>query len=190
MNKKSLGFDRVNEVVKSAHKGQLGVYLVAVVSCDSKFLASGRSYLGRVFKVTRVDNARVGCTYQGMVSPKMADGETFVPTAPKGMFWLDYPFFKQGIKSGKKFLSLCYRPSDERTKFVSEYIIDGHKATDAEVALMEQYMSKSSRNMSRTQAAVGVSVEDETRVVQYDVNDIAYIGFSKDDAIDEFEGVF
>lgn len=188
MKKNGLGFACIDSFVKATRKGQLGVYLVAVVSCDSKFKASGRQWLGRVFKVTLVSNARLGCTFEGKTNAMLGNGEHYVSGPLNGMIWLDFPYFKQGIKSGKIVLSLCYRACDARTTFDSYYILDGRLATAAEVALIESDM-RSSGGESKKQANMGIENKKQTKVVQYDVNDIIHLSTTKDDAIDAYNGV-
>jgi hypothetical protein len=186
MKKISYGYQLTKSVVDETRKGQLGICVVALTSCDNKLLASGRHYIGRIQKATIITNARLGVKYENMVSVK-GDGSAFVPSKPNGMTWIEYPYFKQADRSGKIYLSINYRECDERTKFKSVYLLDGEVATDEDVERFEAYF-KGGSSYSKKQAAAGVVNEHEqTKVVQYDVNDIAYIGTDKKAAEDRFE---
>ena len=177
-------YNLVKSIVDGFKRGQLGIFLVSEVSCDNKFLARGRQYVGRVSKVTIISNARLGASYEGMVSAKCDGKVKFTPSKPSGMTWIDYPYFKQSDKSGKIYLSLNYRPCDERTKFESYYILDGHVATPAEAEDIEGCMKSSRSGYSAKQGALGVADEcAQTRVVQYYVDDVHYIGRSKAEAV-------
>ena len=177
-------YNLIKSVVDDFKKGQLGIFLVSEVSCDNKFLAHGRQYVGRVSKVTMISNARLGASYEGMVSAKCDGKVKFTPSKPSGMTWIDYPYFKQADKSGKIYLTLNYRPCDERTKFESYYLIDGHVASVAEVAAIESCMKSSGSGYSAKQSALGVADEcAQTRVVQYYVDDVRYVGNNKSEAM-------
>lgn len=177
-------YNLIKSIVDGFKRGQLGIFLVSEVSCDNKFLSCGRRYIGRVSKVTMISNARLGVSYEGMVSAKCDGKVKFTPSKPSGMTWIDYPYFKQSDKSGKIYLSLNYRPCDERTKFESYYILDGHVATPAEVEDIEGCMKSSRSGYSAKQGAIGVADEcAQTRVVQYYVDDVHYIGRSKAEAV-------
>lgn len=177
-------YNLIKSIVDGFKRGQLGIFLVSEVSCDNKFLSCGRRYVGRVSKVTMISNARLGVSYEGMVSAKCDGKVKFTPSKPSGMTWIDYPYFKQSDKSGKIYLSLNYRPCDERTKFESYYILDGHVATPAEVEDIEGCMKSSRSGYSAKQGAIGVADEcAQTRVVQYYVDDVHYIGRSKAEAV-------
>ena len=177
-------YNLIKSIVDGFKRGQLGIFLVSEVSCDNKFLSCGRRYVGRVSKVTMISNARLGVSYEGMISAKCDGKVKFTPSKPSGMTWIDYPYFKQSDKSGKIYLSLNYRPCDERTKFESYYILDGHVATPAEVEDIEGCMKSSRSGYSAKQGAIGVADEcAQTRVVQYYVDDVHYIGRSKAEAV-------
>ena len=178
-------FENSFNVINGLFKGQMGVYIVVRSSQDNKLLAGGRGYMGRIEKVTVVENARIGCAYENKVSA-MAD-EKFVPQARRGFTWLQYPIFEISDKKQETYVTFNYRPCDTRTKFNSCYLLDGRLATDAEVEEFKQYFKKSG-SYSKTQAAVGITNEEEqTKVVRYRINDIAYVGTNKGDAYRIYE---
>jgi len=188
MKKISYGYQLTKSVVDETRKGQLGICVVALTSCDNKLLAGGRHYIGRIHKATIITNARLGVKYENMVSAK-GDGSVFTPSKPSGMTWIDFPYFKQADRSGKIYLSINYRECDERTKFKSVYLLDGDIATDEDVRRFKTYF-KGGSGYSKKQAAAGVVNEcEQTKVVQYDVNDIAYIGTDKKSAEETFEDI-
>ena len=174
-------------IINGLFKGQMGVYIVVRSSQDNKLLAGGRGYIGRIEKVTLVENARIGCSYEGKVNA-MTD-EKFVPQARRGFTWQNYPIFEISDKKQEMYVTFNYRPCDERTKFKSFYLLDGHLASDAEVAEFKQFFKKSS-SYSKTQAAAGITNEcEQTKVVRYRINDIDYVGVSKGDAYNVYEGL-
>ena len=176
----------INSALSTLKKGQFGIYVVAKTSCDNKLCASGKHYKGRIEKMTIIENVRLGCSYQGMVESK-ADTD-FTPQPMKGFRWVSYPYIKESLKSGSWYLNVCYRPSDKRTVIKSYYLLDGQVATKEQIADFEQYFYATKRAMSSTQIAVGVAQQDETRVLSYIIEGIAYIGTSKNDAYKAYEG--
>lgn len=174
--------------VHSLKKGQLGVNIVAVISCDKKFLASGSGYIGRVKKVTLGTNIRL-VSYEGKVAAMKDSDASFTPAALKGMKWVDYPYFKESLSSGKRYLCVHYRPCDERTEFRSFYLLDGRETTPIETSMIEAHMKKSG-SYSVKQASVGiVNEEEQTKVVQYEVDGIKYFGTDKALATDLWNGL-
>ena len=172
-------------IINGLFNGQMGVYIVVSSSQDNKLLASGCNYIGRIQKVTLVENARIGCSYKGKVNA-MTD-EKFVPQARRGFTWQKYPIFEISDKKQEMYVTFNYRPCDARTKFKSFYVLDGHLATDNEVAEFKKYF-KSSGSYSKTQAAVGITDEcEQTKVVRYRINDIAYVGVNKGEAYNTYE---
>ena len=172
-------------------KGQLGINLVVLSSCDNKLNAAGRAiYAGRLQKATIVTNVRVGCEYANFVNAK-SDSKDFVSGGMKGFEWVVYPFVKRAIKSGKEYLSVNYRECDVRTKFESIYLLHGQVLSSDEVkAIKDTYFKKSGSSYSAKQAAAGVADEQEqTKVVTYALSDIFYMGTSLADARAEYNKV-
>jgi hypothetical protein len=102
------------------------------------------------------------------------------------MIWVDYPYIKQALQSGKQYLSINYRPCDVRTKFVSDYILDGEVLEKSEAdAIVSQCFKSQGSGYSAKQSAAGVTdIEQQTKVVQYCLDDIEYLGTSLDEARD------
>ena len=121
-------------------------------------------------------------SYGGSVNGK-AD-ETFVPQAPKGFVWTQYPYFKKAIKSGIEYLTINFRDCDKNT-YDEVYFLDGAVVSKADV---QKYIKQETRYISNTQAAVGVTdIKQQTSVVQYEIGNVAYVGTNKADAIKVFE---
>lgn len=174
-------------IISGLYKGQMGVYIVVKSSQDNKLLAGGRGYIGRIEKVTLVENARIGCSYEGKVNA-MTD-EKFVAQPRRGFTWQNYPIFEISNKKQEMYVTFNYRPCDERTKFKSFYLLDGHVASDDEVAEFKQYFTKSS-SYSKSQAAVGITNEcEQTKVVRYRISDIDYVGVNKREAYNIYESL-
>lgn len=178
-----MNYQEISSKVANIIKGQFGIYVVVKASCDKKLLKGGAHYMGRIEKVTMINNARLGVSYKGMVETKAS--KEFTPQPLRGFTWLVYPFFKQADKSGKIYLNINYRQCDARTSFKSVYLLDGRVATDDEVNDFTQYF-KGNSSQPKTQIAVGVSAADATSVVTYDIDGVSYVGTSKEDAIKVF----
>jgi len=189
MKKISFGYQAAKQVLDDTKKGQFGICVVALTSCDKKLLAGGRHYIGRIHKATIITNARLGARYESMINKKADEGVNYIPQKPNGMTWIDYPYFKRADRSGEIYLSINYRECDERTKFESIYLLDGKVATSAEVERFKVYF-KGGSSYSKKQSLAGVTDErEQTKVVQYNVNDIAYVGTNKSDAENIFEEI-
>jgi len=175
-----MDYQSIMNVINSTRKGQFGINVVALISCDNRLLASGKHLAGRVQKLTIGTNIRL-VSFVGKVEGKM-DGGSYQVSAPKGFVWVEYPYIKQAIKSGKQYLTINYRECDERTDFESVYFLDG-KVVDKSV--VEPYFKSSSNGYSQKQAAAGITDErEQTKVVQYELQGIHYIGTCKADAED------
>ena len=175
-----MDYQSIMNVINSTRKGQFGINVVALISCDKK-LASGCKYMeGRIQKLTIGTNIRL-VSFVGKVEGKM-DGGNYQVSAPKGFVWVEYPYIKQAIKSGKQYLTINYRECDEKTEFNSVYFLDG-KVVDKSV--VAPYLKNNSSSYSQKQAAAGITDErEQTKVVQYELQGIHYIGTCKADAED------
>ena len=73
--------------------------------------------MGRIYKLILATNIRL-VSFEGKVEGK-TNGVKYVPDAPKGFVWVDYPYIKRAIKSGVDYLVINYRDCDEKTEFQS-----------------------------------------------------------------------
>jgi len=181
MNKINFGGVNVKKVVNTIKGGQRGVCVVSFVSMDKKLPAAHKDMLGRIWKVVMwLDRPLV--TYSGSVNAK-AD-EKFTAKPSKGFAETDCPFIKKAIKSGKEYLTLNFRGCD-KGEYKEVYFMDGEVVDKAKVT---PYLKEEKKYAPKTQIAVGVTEKKEfTQVVQYEVENIAYIGTCKADAIGVFE---
>ena len=181
-------YSEISQKVHSLKKGQFGVNVVASISCDKKFSSKFCPFIGRVQKVTLGTNIRL-VSYEGKVEAKKNSDIPFAPTPLKGMRWIDYPYFKQSLKDDAVYLTIHYRPCDERTAFKSFYLLDGKVATAEQVREIEACM-KSSKSFSKKQESVGITDEDcQVKVVQYVVDGVQYLGTDKATATEIWEGL-
>ena len=178
-------YKELKDVLNTLRKGQLGVNVVACISCNKQLTKKGERFMNRAEKVTIGFNVKP-TTYGGMVNAK-GDG-TFVPAAPKGFEWVEYPYFKKSIKEGVTYLTLNYRMCDT-TKFEHYYLLDGRLATAAETAEIESCL-KAKNTYSNKQAAHGVTnANEQTKVLNYCVEGVKYFGTCKADALKVYEGL-
>ena len=175
------GEQNVKNVVNSFVGGQRGVCVVALVSLDKKLDKAYKGIMdGRLSKVVAwYDRPLV--SYSGDVNAK-ADTK-FVPQAPKGFVYTQYPYFKKAIKSGIEYLSINFRECD-KGGYDEVYFLDGVVITKAQA---KAYLKEEKVYAPKTQVAVGVTdAKEQTKVVVYEIGKIAYIGTSKEDAEDVF----
>jgi hypothetical protein len=180
-----MDYQSVMNIINSTRKGQFGINVVALISCDKKLLASSSYMRGRIQKLTLGSNIRL-VSFGGKVEGKL-NGDTYNVAAPKGFVWVCYPYVKQDIKSGVQYLTINYRECDERTKFESVYLLDG-KVVDKRV--VECHFKSSGNNYSQKQAAAGITDErEQTKVVQYELGGVHYLGTCKADAEEIFNNL-
>ena len=175
------GGQNVKNVVNSFVGGQRGVCVVAFVSLDKKLDKSHKDMLGRICKVVCWTD-RPLVSYQGSVNAKSDD--KFIPQPPKGFVFTQYPYFKKAIKSGIEYLTINFRDCD-KNGYDEIFFLDGVVVDKSVIA---PYLKAETHYAPRTQVAVGVTDErEQTKVVQYEIERIAYIGTNKAKAIEVFE---
>ena len=182
MKKIIFGEQNVKDAVNSLVKGQRGVNVVAFVSMDKKLERCYKGIMeGRIWKAV-IWTDRPLISYGGSVNGK--SDEKFVPQAPKGFVWVQYPYFKKSIKNGIEYLTINFRGCD-KNGYDEVYFLDGNVVSKRDI---EQYIKAEVHYTANTQVAVGVTDEKEqTKVVQYELKNIAYVGTDKAAAIKVFE---
>lgn len=175
------GAQNVKNVVNSFVGGQRGVCIVAIVSLDKKLNTASRYMSGRLAKVVCWTD-RPLVSYSGDVNAK--SDVKFVPQAPKGFVFTQYPYFKRAIKSGIEYLTINFRGCD-KSGYNEVYFLDG---AVVDKSVVEPYLKEERHYAPQTQVAVGVTDErEQTKVVQYELERIAYIGTNKADALKVFD---
>jgi hypothetical protein len=95
-----------------------------------------------------------------------------------------YPYFKRAIKSGIEYLTINFRGCD-KSGYNEVYFLDG---AVVDKSVVEPYLKEERYYAPQTQVAVGVTDErEQTKVVQYELERIAYIGTNKADALKVFD---
>jgi len=182
MNNVFFGGNNVKNVVNAFVGGQRGVCVVADVVIKAKNLIN-KADEGRLIKVV-MWNDRPLVSYGGDVNAK-AD-EKFVPLAPKGFIYTQYPYFKQAIKSGIEYLTINFRMCD-KGGYEEKYYFDGVEIDKAQAKAM---MKEEKTYAPKRQIEVGVTNErEQTKVVQYEIEKVRYIGLDKAQATKIFEEV-
>lgn len=174
------GAQNVKNVVNSFVGGQRGVCVVAIVSLDKKLNSASKHMIGRLNKaICWTDRPLV--SYSGDVNAK--SDVKFVPQPPKGFVFTQYPYFKRAIKSGIEYLTINFRECD-KSGYDEVYFLDGSIVSKMQI---EQYLKEEKHYAPQTQIAVGVTDErEQTKVVQYELDRIAYIGTDKKRALEVF----
>ena len=182
MNKNFMNESVVKSVVANFVGGQRGVCVVADVVIKAKNLIN-KADEGRLIKtVCWTDRPLV--SYSGDVNAK-ADKD-FVPLAPKGFKYTLYPYFKQAIKSGIEYLTINFRECD-KGGYDEKYYLDGNEVDKATAKAM---MKEQATYAPQRQIAVGVTnAKEQTKVVQYEIAKIRYVGLDKAKAIETYESV-
>lgn len=156
------------EAVKDK-KGQLGICVTYLV--DASMNKTNNPYYGRVKKLTTISNARLGVSYVNCVNGKLErSGQT--PDYQAGKSTTDFVNeFIQVSKDGtKNYLKIGI---NSRTTIDSVYYLDGHIATDQEVADIKNYLKKSAP--SQRQMAAGIDEDDVYRHITPNVENILHI---------------
>ncbi len=182
MKKVIFGEQNVKNVVNGLIAAQRGVCVVAFVGCDSKLDKTHKDMVGRIFKcVVWCDRPLV--SYSGDVNAK--SDVAFVPKEKKGYTYTQYPYFAKANKSGIEYLIINYRDCDKPSFKDETYFIDGVEVTK-DVA--KSYFKEEKFYAPKTQIAVGVTnSKEQTKVVQYQIDNVAYIGTCKEDALRVFQ---
>ena len=182
MNVNFMSENVVKNVVNSFVCGQRGVNIVADVVIKAANLIN-KADEGRLIKVVCWTD-RPLVSYSGCVNAKADD--KFVPQPPKGFVFTQYPYFKKAIKSGVEYLTVNFRGCD-KNGYTEKYYLDG-VLIDNETAKAMQKPKKV--YAPQTQIAVGVvAPQEQTKVVQYELSKIRYIGLEKAKAIETYESV-
>ena len=62
------------------------------------------------------------------------------------MVWVNYPYIKQAIKTGYRYLNIYYAMSDVRMETTTKWLVDGKEATAAEAAEIESHLTDNNSN--------------------------------------------
>jgi hypothetical protein len=182
MNKNFFGGVNVKNVINTFIGGQRGVCVVADVVVKAASLIN-KADEGRLVKVVCWTD-RPLVSYSGDVNAK--SDEKFVPQPPKGFVYTQYPFFKKAIKSGIEYLVVNFRLCD-KGGYEEKYYLDG-VLIDNNTA--QTYLKPKKEYERHTQIAVGVTdVKEQTRVVQYEIDKVRYVGLDKAKAMEIYESV-
>lgn len=175
------GGANVINVLNSIKRGERGVNIVAVVSCDNKLRKDCKDMLGRIIKVC-MWNDRPLVSYEGNVEAKA--NTNFTPQPRNGFTWVSYPFLERKNKDNTEYLTFSYRDCD-KGDYKEYYIIDGKK-TDKEI--VKTYFKEQKHYTPKTQLEVGITNQkDFSKVARYEIEKILYIGKNKHIAIQEYE---
>jgi hypothetical protein len=171
----------VKNVLNVIRRGERGMNVVAVVSCDSQLDKIHNDMAGRITKVC-MWNDRPLVSYSGNVNAK--SDEKFTPSERKGFTWLQYPYLEKANKSGVEYLTFSYRDCD-KGDYSELYLIDGVEVTKAEA---QAYFKPKKSYAPKKQIDAGVTKKEEwSKIVRYEIEKVVYIGSSKDDAIAKYE---
>lgn len=181
---------QIKNIVKSLYKGQMGVNIVAEISCDNNFNTTSL-FVGRLKKRTLVINARLGTSYSNSNSYELERNygikKVYKSNSMKGMIWLEYPLFKQSCKTNKKYLAMNYRLND-KTEFYNRYYLDNKEISANQYSsIIEKYGKKKKTTYCKKQEIFGLKKEEEqTKVLNYCFDGIILINTNKEEAMKEF----
>lgn len=152
-----------------------GSYMQVITCTEPKMRKTNNPYIGRVEKITLYYGVRTGVDYANCINNAMQrvgiDDTQFIADAPRGMQWAAYPFILKSIKDESQ---LYLRISiDKSSKSVSYWNVDGRLATDAEVAVIKNFLPAVSGSAKQAQA--GLENEDQIQVRSIKFENIVYI---------------
>ena len=119
-----------------------------------------------------------------MIAPKNESGTQFKSEGLNGLEWVIKNVLKVNNKTGKEFASFCYRNCDS-TKVETKYIVNGTPMSKAEIAAKyapimiakgKQEFGLADKKTSKKQGEFGITAEEQTNVVNYNVEQFYYIG--------------
>jgi hypothetical protein len=182
MNKNFFAVSDVKNVINSFVGGQRGVCVCADVVIKANNLIN-KADEGRLIKVVCWTD-RPLVSYSGDVNAK-AD-EKFVPLPPKGFVYTQYPYFKKSLKTDIEYLTINFRYCD-KGGYEEKYFLDG---VEIDKVVAQTYLKPKKEYAPKRQIEVGVTDEKEqTKVVQYEIGKIRYVGLDKEKAKEIFEKV-
>ena len=172
---KKMIFSEVRNNVINFNGGEqtrLGMYLVCVYSIKpNRVRKSGRHIIGHAAKCVMVSNARYP-KYESKVASVL--GMSITPQPLNGMRWIDYPYIKQSLKDGLRYLSIYYALSDSQLQFDEKWLWDGKEATPQQIAEIEMAMYGDNRG------AVSAKTYQIDEVYEWD--GVYYMGKEKEKA--------
>ena len=136
--------------VRGLKKGTFGIQMLSVTIPTMR--KTNNPFLGRVQKVTYSTNVCFGYDYasylfgkakkQGVLNGRtLADFKVEV-SKPKGMNWIEFPFFLQSEKDENQEYIRCYYNAN--SKSYSIYLLDGKVADEEEEKKIVSFISSSS----------------------------------------------
>lgn len=145
------------------NKGTFGTTLIVVT--EPKMNKRNNPYFGRVHKATCLTNVAIGYSYENTVNNRLAregaDAE-FQSQKPKGRSWVE-GMENILLVSDKDAEQMYLRTTMLRnTNSKSVYLIDGRKATDAEIESIKAFMPTASKPTNQ-----GLSEGNEVIVRDY-----------------------
>lgn len=140
----------MKQFVRSLTKGTFGIQVLSVTIPTMR--KTNNPFLGRVQKITYSTNVCFGYDYasylfgkakkQGVLNGRtLADFKAEV-SKPKGMNWIEFPFFLQSEKDSQQEYIRCYYNAN--SKSYSIYLLDGKVADEEEEKRILSFISSSS----------------------------------------------
>lgn len=152
------------EIAKNAKHGFASVHTLANV--DSK---CRKSFPIKGIVCEKVQVVLFGCKYESMVNRAIDRAELDAEFKAEGLPWGEWVKGLEGrvIEHKGSYYLRAYQP----VTIECTYTINGVKATDAEVAMIEAEIYRNA-NGSKKQAAAGLSTEEQVKVVAFQFDKI------------------
>ncbi len=186
--------NEVKDYLQKAKKGVLGENIVVFTEPSGLFSAKAAN-VPHVLKIAFWHNIRIGVSYEGMIKPKNESGTDFKSEGLNGLEWVIKNVLKANTKTGKEFASFCYRPCD-KSKVEVKYIVNGSPMTKEEIATQygsmmvakgKQEFGLAEKPTSKKQSSFGIKDEEQTKVVNYNIENFYYIGKDSKEAKKVFD---
>lgn len=136
--------------IRNLRKGTFGIQMVSVTIPTMR--KKNNPYLGRVEKITYSVNVCFGYDYasylfgkakkQGVLNGRTLSDFQAEVSKPKGMNWIEHPFFLQSENDPQQEYIRCYYNSN--SKSYSIYLLDGKVANEEEEKQIISFISASS----------------------------------------------
>ena len=167
--------NEINTICSSQQNGQFGAIVVTLT--EPRLNKRGNPYYGRVSKLTRYTNVAIGCDYTRTIEARagrIGIEEKYDTQANRCGSYLNqkHPYCRQHPTSGQTYFEFLFR---KNTKPQPIWLVDGHKATQEEIAIFSQFLPN--QDPCKKQTDYGLSDADVVVIRQPKCDNIIAIDF-------------
>ena len=109
-----------------------------------------------IVKKTIANNIRIGANYENLQTTKDGRADGSLPSENqglRGLEWVSFPVVLRNPKTDRHFIRL---ETAKNSKFITQYFIDGHETTKAEI---ENYLQASEKSSGEMPTVMNIGVD-------------------------------